>query len=339
MNLLGLLSILGIGAATAAFAYFFILRKGGGPDSDPSSTSAKATKRKAKRKKGAKKASEASDTNPQSEDSPKVSSVRNDTTSSNASVTPPLETKPTEPTVAPAKELPTKGSGKGTGPKSSKEAKASEAKKKTPDAPPKEAPKPSIPTHTESTSKIIPKPEGLEAGSTPDSSKSNAALSQHEAGSYYAGLEDDDAQSSRVLRLKSSDRDLSASEEAEDGWMVVKDVPRKPQTLRIVSSAPAASKPQPSSTSASEAPLTKTQLKNQRKAEKAKEAKRAMDELQEQRMKDYRKQQQQAHVQKLAKEEREKAIARELAKNAGANTQKAPKDSGSSTGWSGGIWD
>ncbi|KAI8841744.1 hypothetical protein BC829DRAFT_9760 [Chytridium lagenaria] len=58
--------------------------------------------------------------------------------------------------------------------------------------------------------------------------------SPQEAVSSSNSSDDEEGRASRILRLKSSDRDLSASEEAEDGWMVVKDVPKKAPALRIL---------------------------------------------------------------------------------------------------------
>ncbi|KAI8621557.1 hypothetical protein BC830DRAFT_183742 [Chytriomyces sp. MP71] len=120
--------------------------------------------------------------------------------------------------------------------------------------------------------------------------------------------EQDSGPHARVLKMRDN-------EILEDGWSVA--AAKKPPTLRLVSSS--------NSTTTSSYPvrpapipqdsLTRTQLKNQRKAEKAKEEKEAMRLLQEARKREY-----QRDV--ATQQSRDRAIAAQMSKGAMAEKQR-----------------
>ncbi|KAI8806008.1 hypothetical protein BJ742DRAFT_818072 [Cladochytrium replicatum] len=158
--------------------------------------------------------------------------------------------------------------------------------------------------------------------------------------------DDENPQYARVLKVNKTADELSASEvELDDGWRMV-DVHSKPKTLRI-SGGTMGSTSKPASLSASKQPegLTKKQRENQRKAEKKKAAKAALDSETEARLRDHRRAQMHATLNEAVKTDKAKAMQKQLMKNyEPAQARQAPSR-GSSSWYAAdddtaeGIWD
>ncbi|KAJ3197261.1 hypothetical protein HK101_005033 [Irineochytrium annulatum] len=107
--------------------------------------------------------------------------------------------------------------------------------------------------------------------------------------------------------------------------------------LRIIGSSSAA-KASLHETSAGSEEVTRKQRENQRKADRLKAEKQANDELQAERIRNHRRQQEREKLEALAKADRAKAIARERAR-AGAPRSYTEVDSSWTAPKGGGIWD